>query len=152
MLITMFTDISLCHATGMGAYAVWAKESGRTFRFAGLFRNPISDSNLAEAAAIVNGLYLVIEHFKPEPDSKIIAQSDSTAALSLMQSGWRSNNNRHMATVVGRRNGILAGKGIQVDYRHVKGHRGYQTPRNAVNTWCDRACREVLSKYRQSLS
>ena len=32
-------------------------------------------------------------------------------------------------------------KEITLILRHVKGHEGTKTPRNAVNTWCDKECR-----------
>jgi ribonuclease HI len=151
LLITLFTDISLDQRRGIGVYAVWAKESGRTFRESGRFKEPVSDSNYAETAAIINGLYLVIKHFQPEPGSKIIAQSDSTNALYILKDNRPGAWVTQAQHLVERRDAILAGRGIEVDYRHVQGHKGTRTPRHAVNTWCDRECRRLLRLHRKGL-
>jgi hypothetical protein len=37
-------------------------------------------------------------------------------------------------------------------FRHVHGHKGVVTPRNAVNTWCDSECRELMRLARGGLS
>jgi hypothetical protein len=36
--------------------------------------------------------------------------------------------------------------------RHVKGHKGTVTPRNAVNTWCDKERKRLLAKARAAVS
>lgn len=149
MLITMFTDVSLHPASGLASYAIWAKVNGTTIRQARLFRQPIHDSNVAEVCGIINGLYFVINTIKPPAGSKILAQSDSETALSVLRG---SNRNALFNGLPERRTAVLDGTGIVVEYRHVKGHKGARTPRNAVNTWCDHACRKVLREHQARLN
>lgn len=143
----MFTDISLVPSSGLAAYAVWAKVDGNTMRDARLFKQPIHDSNVAEVCGIINGLYMVVTIIKPPTDSKIIAQSDSATALDVLRG---INRNPLFKGLVERCTAVLDGTGITVEYRHVKGHKGVRTPRNAVNTWCDRACRQVLRRAQRN--
>ena len=41
---------------------------------------------------------------------------------------------------------------LRIELRHVGGHRGTVTPRNAVNTACDRACDARLEEARAAIS
>jgi ribonuclease HI len=148
MLITMFTDISLFPATGLGAYAIWAKESGEAIRHSDMFKKPIHDNNVAETCGIINGLAFVLNRLKPPVGSRIIVKTDSETAINVLHGA-----NRHpmFAGLVETRNALLAGKGITVLYLHVKGHKGTVTPRHAVNTWCDREARKVLLQHQTTL-
>lgn len=140
MLITMFTDISYCGRTKLAAYAVWAKANGGTFRHADMFKTTLDGSNTAEACAIVNGVYLVIKTMTPEPNSKIIAQTDSAYAI------------RYLSGADGvRLRTMLNEQAMYIEFRHVKGHKGTLTRRNAVNTWCDRTSRKLLREARLRL-
>jgi ribonuclease HI len=144
MRITMFTDISLISAIGLGSYAVWAKESGQSIRHADVFKNPIYDSNVAETCGIINGLAIVLNHFKPPAGSRILAESDSETAIRVLQG---SNRNPMFDGLLEARDRLLNDRGIMVIYLHVKGHSKGSTRREAVNKMCDRACREALRKH-----
>lgn len=39
MLITPFTDASVCHQHRIAAYAIWAKYDGRAIRFSGVLKS-----------------------------------------------------------------------------------------------------------------
>jgi ribonuclease HI len=84
MLITLFTDASYCMKTRVAAYAVWAITDGRTVRRAGVLKQPVPDSSVAEAQALVNGLCFALAALQPGADSKIIAQTDCLAALAAL--------------------------------------------------------------------
>jgi hypothetical protein len=138
----MFTDISLCNRTQIAAYAVWAKADGRTLRYGALFKTPMSDVNDAESRAIVNGVVIVLRTIQPETGSKIIAQTDSLSAIRLLE------GKSETAVLIKSK---LQAAGVVIEYRHVKGHKGNATPRNAVNTWCDRECGRLMRQARQAM-
>jgi serine/threonine-protein kinase RIO1 len=46
----------------------------------------------------------------------------------------------------------IASTGIAVEFRHVSAHKGVVTPRNAVNTWCDKECRRLMRLARDAVS
>jgi hypothetical protein len=48
MLVTLFTDASHCTKTRVAAYAAWAKTDGRTVRRAGVLKEPVPDSSVAD--------------------------------------------------------------------------------------------------------
>ena len=151
MLITLFTDASHCTKTRVAAYAVWAKADGRTVRRAGVFKERVRDSSLAEAQALVNGLCFVLAALKPGPESKIIAQTDCLTAIEALTGQLRNRKTvARFAPVTAAWHAKVVSSGITVEFRHVSAHMGVVTPRNAVNTWCDSECRRLMRRARDA--
>jgi len=152
MLITLFTDASHCARTRVGAYAVWSKADGRTIRRAGVLRERVPDSSVAEAQALVNGLCFALAAWKPPMDSKIIAQTDCMIAIWALTGQLRKPKSvARYASIKAEYETRFALAGIAVEFRHVSAHKGVVTPRNAVNTWCDRECRRLMRIARDAV-
>jgi hypothetical protein len=151
MLITLFTDASHCMRTHVAAYAAWAKADGRTVRRAGVLREPVADSTIAETQALVNGLCFVLAALQPGTGSKIIAQTDCLAAIAALTGKLRKPKAvARFASVTAVYNTRIALSGVAVEFRHVTAHKGVITTRNAVNTWCDKECRKLMRLARRS--
>jgi ribonuclease HI len=151
MLITLFTDASHCAKTHVAAYAAWAKTDGRTVRRAGVLKEAVPDSSVAEAQALVNGLCFALAVLKPGADSRIIAQTDCLAAIAALTGQLRKQKSlARFAPVTAAYQTRIASTGIVVEFRHVTAHKGVATPRNAVNTWCDTECRKLMRLARQA--
>jgi ribonuclease HI len=148
MLITLFTDVSHDHRTGIGAYAWWAKVNGIAYRQAGLFRDRINNNNLAEVCGLVNGLYGAITKIEPPSGAKFIAQSDSGIAIAALKGG---SGGAKYDTIRRAVDAKLAQRELIVEYRHVQAHKGNVTPRNAVNSWCDRTARALMRSRRDQM-
>jgi hypothetical protein len=153
MLITLFTDASHCARTHVGAYAVWAKADGRTIRRAGVLREHVPDSSVAETQALVNGLCFALAALSPPPASKIIAQTDCLLAIWALSGQLRKPKSvARYALIKAEYETRFASAGIAVEFRHVSAHKGVVTPRNAVNTWCDRECRRLMRLARDAVA
>lgn len=152
MLITLFTDASHCTKTHVAAYAAWAKADSRTVRRAGVLKERVRDSSLAETQALVNGLCFAMAALKPTPASKIIAQTDCLTAIEALTGRLRKQKSvARFASVTAAYQTRIASTGIAVEFRHVSAHKGVVTPRNAVNTWCDRECRKLMRMAREAI-
>jgi ribonuclease HI len=152
MLITLFTDASHCAQTRVGAYAAWAKADGRTVRRAGVLKEPVPDSSVAEAQALVNGLCFALAALSPPPGSKIIAQTDCLIAIQALTGQLRKQKSvARYALIRTAYQTRIASAGIAVEFRHVSAHKGVVTPRNAVNTWCDKECRKLMRLARDAV-
>lgn len=150
MLITLFTDASYCSRTRIAAYAAWAKTDGRTLRHAGVLRDPAANSTLAETMALVNGIHLAIAGMRPPPASRIIAQTDCLTAIEALTGRFTNPKTiRQYAEIVAAYRSRVDTVRVVVEFRHVGGHKGTVTPRNAVNTWCDQECRRLMRAARQ---
>jgi hypothetical protein len=89
---------------------------------------------------------------RPPAASKIIAQTDFLGAIhALTGTIKRARSVRQFAAVVTAYQQKIAASGIEVEFRHVSGHRGTVTPRNAVNTWCDAECHRLMRQARAAL-
>lgn len=151
MLITLFTDASHCMKTHIAAYAAWAKTDGRTVRRAGVLKEPVPNSTVAEAQALVNGLWFALAALKPGPDLRIIAQTDCLAAIAALTGQLRKQKSMaRFAPVTAAYQTRIAATGIVVEFRHVTAHKGTATPRNAVNSWCDTECRKLMRLAREA--
>ena len=151
MLITLFTDASYCSRTQIAAYAAWAKADGYTVRHAGVFKARVTDSSIAEAQALVNGLCFALARLRPGAPSKIIAQTDCLVAIHALTGHFRKARAiKRYAPIVATYAERVSRPGLAVEFRHVSAHKGTITPRNAVNTWCDEACRTLLRQAREA--
>jgi serine/threonine-protein kinase RIO1 len=152
MLVTLFTDASHCGRTHVAAYAVWAKADGYTIRHARVLKQRVPDSSVAEAQAIVNGLCFAIAVLRPLPGSKIIAQTDCMAAISALTGKLAKRKSiERYASITSIYAARIVSSGVAVEFRHVSAHRGVATPRNAVNTWCDKECRRLMRLARDTV-
>ena len=147
MLVTLFTDAGHCPDLHVGVWAAWAKESGQTLRRAGILIGEVPHAGEAEFKALHNGLFLVSRVINPPAESRIICQVDSQEVLTALEKGkhpraeMRFLAQKLLADYAEQRRWLLS-------FRHVKGHKGTVTPRNAVNTWCDKECKRLLGLAR----
>lgn len=152
MLITLFTDAGYCPKTRIGTWAAWAKHDGATIRHSGVFKTLYTSSDVAEIYAGLNGLAFVFASVGVPPKSKIIHQMDCQPAIDCFQGkGYKT---KEASLIVGPARVFFHTllreyPTVVIEFRHVEGHRGDVTPRNAVNTWCDRECTRLLNLARR---
>ncbi len=148
MLITMFTDSSFNRKLNRATWAAWFKCDGKTLRYSGIVKQSVSQSGDGELAAIANGLKAIKLKLAPPAGSRIIAQTDSVEAIHAIRSGNHIRLYSNQATKYILE--IVKTEAWRLDLRHVKGHKGTQTPRNAVNSWCDVECRRLMGQLIES--
>ena len=141
-LVTMFTDASWNRATLIGVWSMWAKLDGNTIRYSGILRNKMPQIGTAELSAIANGLFCIKRKFQCEENTKIIAQTDSLEAISAINSNNHPRPEDNALALHIKE--FVKTNGWRLELRHVKGHKGTATRRNAVNTWCDRECKRQM--------
>ena len=144
----LFTHACHCAKTQVGA-----KADGRTVRRACVLKERVPDSSVAEAQAIVNGPCFVLASLSPPPNSKIIAQTDCLSAITALTGKLRERKSvARDASVTAACSSRVAATGIVVEFRHVSAHKRVVTPRNAVNTWCDKECRRLMRLARDAMA
>lgn len=138
MFITVFADASFCPDTKAWGYGWWIKFGDpvqtREGHGGGL---GMESSLLAEVGALRAALEWVKTELLPADlkDKRLVIQSDCTGALAAIQTELKHLRRDH---------------GLASAYsKHVKGHQGHSTPRNSINTKCDRHARRVMKQYRQ---
>lgn len=134
LFITLVADASFCHRTKAYGWCYWIKYGvtpTTIIKSGGGIGLP--NSNEAEVEALVQGLNAIVDLDDKILGKHIVVQSDCTGALARVQPIFAE----------------LIKLGAKRAYsKHVKGHQGNRTPRNAVNTLCDRLAGQEMLKYR----
>lgn len=163
MLVTLFSDASMCPNSRIGGWAAWLKSDRGSLRGGGMFRVIVGDTCMAEAMAVVNGLTVGLSQGVIRPGDAVLVQTDNDAVMGVLEGRVRrsltlelkrrrgrsrsqieryvDNRNEEIRIVAGTFSAILRDNRIIVRWRHVKGHRGTQDRRSAVNTFCDRTAK-----------
>lgn len=152
MLITLFSDASLCPHTRKGGWAGWLKSEGRTVRGGGPFKRPLNDTSIAEAMAVVNALHLGARKGLITAGATVLVQTDNDSIASVLQGTAKRRITATAAVVddVARAfHALVTGMGITIRWRHVKAHRGAVDRRSAVNDYCDGQAREHMRQARK---
>jgi len=150
MLITLFTDAGYRPDLKRGTWAAWYKAEGQTFRRSGILRSEILYSADAELMAIANAFYYIRRDLKPSGKDKIILQTDCMEAIAAIKAGNHIRPKAREAVIT--INSLWTAAEFSLDMRHVNGHKGTATPRNAVNTWCDKECQRKMKELVKSLA
>jgi ribonuclease HI len=152
VIVTIFTDASFdphTHASGWSAWIKFGPAPDQTRRYFGPVKVHCPDIHAAELAAIANAVFLASRGLKLSAADLVIVQSDSQTAIDLANgqpnSLHRRKSIRRMVDTI--RNTVTSG-GFRLELRHVKGHRGTEDRRAAVNSWCDRTAREAMRQQR----
>lgn len=85
MLVTLFSDASICADTGIAGWAAWAKCDRGTVRGDGAFRRTTRDSAVAEAMAAVNGLVIADRKGLIHEGDAILVQTDNNAVMQVLE-------------------------------------------------------------------
>ena len=163
MLITLFSDASVCHDHRVGGWAAWIKSDRGGLRLGGRFGVRVHDVTLAEAMAVVNGLHSGARDGAILPGDEVLVQTDNDAVMSVLlgqarrraskaaktrrRLSWKElkrdvrERNAEIDAIAAGYSRIVDGLDLAVRWRHVKGHRAVEDRRAAVNTHCDRVAR-----------
>lgn len=134
LYITLFADASYCPNTQAYGWCWWLKHGSPPETKVGVGGGTrIRGSSQAETEALRAGLAFVRDTLGPVLQGKrVVVQSDCLGALEAIRPELA---------------GLRAQGAAQAYTKHVRGHRGNVTPRNAVNTLCDRlAYREMAAR------
>lgn len=172
MLVTLFSDASICPDTGCVGWAAWAKCDRGTARGDGALKRLTIDSAVAEAMAVVNGLVIARQGRLVEEGDRILIQTDNNSVMGVLSGTARRGVRRaerqrrdisytELHHEVLRRNeeideiartyaAIVDEMRVSVIWRHCKGHRGLEDRRAAVNTDCDGRAYQRMTEARRN--
>lgn len=136
--ITLFADASWCPHTKAYGWAYWVKhgDPAQTVLNGG-GGSGMESAHFAEIRALEHGI-AYIEGSIDLQGKIVVVQSDCTGALRDLT-----------ARIMGLEDKFRASRAYS---KHVKGHRGHSTPRNSVNTTCDRLAKRHMRHFRQNIA
>jgi ribonuclease HI len=148
MNVTAFSDASFCEETKAAAWAGWVKsDRGRVYK-GGVIRTIVVSSNEAEFCALANTLALAEKGGLLEIGDRMIAQTDNRRVQSVLTGVANFHLTQCEHEVVNWVQNRVKRLSLRFVVRHVKGHHGSVTPRNAVNTVCDAIARQHMRRER----
>lgn len=174
MLVTIFSDASICTTTGCVGWAAWAKCDRGTARADGILKRLTVDSAVAEAMAVVNGMVMARQGRLVEPGDAILVQTDNNSVMSILLGQARRyirraerkrrdisyeqlhhevlRRNEEIDEIAATYARLVSEMQVTVRWRHCKGHRGLDDRRAAVNTSCDERARARMKEARRAMA
>lgn len=171
MLISLFSDASMCHQKRVGGWAAWLKSDRGAMRLGAPFMVRVADTTIAEAMAVVNALSRGIRDGIILPGDVVLVQTDNNAVMGVLlgtaprkinlevrkrrKMSWSdlrrdvAERNQEILEIAGVFSGLTSSGSITVRWRHVKGHKGNIDPRSAVNSYCDKVARDHMRTARR---
>lgn len=139
--VTLFTDASFDDKGGYIGWAAWARDDERIEKWSGWHQSPGQTSNYAEAVAVYQGIMRTVEAFNP---TRLHVVTDCEGVIHILsgrrktvESEWKSTFRELIFQKL---------KGVSLTVKHVKAHKGTDTPRQWVNDWVDQeASRQMRS-------
>lgn len=156
-MITVITDASWCPEIKCAGWAVWVVCDGQRLQNSGAVMPQVASSGDAEFIALVHGLDLALQSFRPQKRTKVLVQSDSIDALRYFEN--RCKQQKEFAPTARwwvrqaeiRLAALLASTPERMLYetRHVKGHsNSKQGARFYVNNWADEEAKKQMRLIR----
>lgn len=156
-MITVITDASWCPETKCAGWAAWVVCDGQRLQNSGGVMPQVASSGDAEFIALVHGLNLALQSFRPQKRTKILLQSDSLDALRHFE-----NRIKQQSTLAPIAQWWVRQAQIRLDQlsdstvermlyetRHVKGHsNSKQGARFYVNNWADEEAKKQMRRVR----
>lgn len=171
MLVSLFSDASICHKRRVGGWAAWLKSDRGSIRTGSHFRTTVFDTSIAEAMAVVNGLVAGTNVKLIQAGDVVLIQTDNDSVMSVLEGtakrkvniathrrrkiSWNRlrresrYQNAEIQLVAAAFAKIKSKFQLTIKWRHVKGHRGTADPRSAVNSHCDLIAREHMKRARK---
>lgn len=171
MLISLFSDASMCHKQRVGGWAAWLKCDRGAMRLGAPFAVKVADTSLAEAMAVVNALSCGIRDGLILSGDVVLVQTDNNAVMSILDGSahrratpnakrrrkisWSQlrrdvhERNIEIDAISGAYARLVTSSRLLIRWRHVKGHRGEIDARSAVNTYCDKIAKDHMRTARK---
>lgn len=147
--VTINTDAGFYPIDKIGSYAYWIKGDGLFLSGSGVFKGKCDNSTEAEIKSIINAIH-ILDASGFTNIKKLIINRDNIHARSS-QKGNELQRKLSIKISQLRKKCNYKGRYPFFEFRHVKAHSHTKEPRNWVNDWCDKRCKEELKKYKNQI-
>lgn len=148
MIVTIFSDISLCHKSRVGAWAMWAKSLRGCCEAQGVFREYSKHTDELELMALANAVAITRTREVAMTGDRLICQTDNLAAIRALECREQSKRVRIRMEPLAARFREIA-EGCAFELRHVRAHTMRADKRSYINGVVDRKARALMQKARK---
>lgn len=149
MLITVISDASLCHQTGIAGYGYWVKSDRGGTRGSGVLQGHNSSSVLAEMRALMNGLHASLKKGLAIKGDKVLLQTDCEGVITTFTGKRKRFLNVQELEAVEYFKEIIDKFELAYEFRHVKGHTKREGGRYLAQAWCDQKAGDAMRNARR---
>lgn len=137
-------DASYCHTNKVAGYGYWIASGRGKKGGGGPIQSDVDNNNIAEMMAIYNAVWKGLEADLIHNGDELLIQSDSLRAMDSLAHRLRTPPTPQESQVVEYFDRMCNRWGLNVRFKHVKGHSGVQDQRSAANRHCDRRAKDGL--------
>lgn len=151
MFVTIITDASFCHTTGIAGYAYWITSDRGGAPGSGVLPIKVSSSLDAEIYSVVNAITEAYNKGFICDNDTLLIQNDCIPALTiLLTSSSPQENKKHKGTAEAHYTfyRFLKAHGLTAHFKHVKGHTSEPGQRYASNRFCDTEAKAQMRFHR----
>ena len=153
MRVTIIADASFCPNTHAAGYGFWiASQRGKRGGSGGI-KTHVVNNIASEMMALINGLHKAQKWGLVQTGDQVLLQTDCQSAISAFE-GRRNKISNQECELVQYMLKFIAAVGIQVTYKHVKGHtvgEMSKAPRHYINNQCDKWAYQAMLGVRRKI-
>lgn len=113
-------------------------------------KNLVKNNVIAEMMAIANTLHQALKLGLVQRGDEVLLQTDCIPAIEAFE-GTRARLISEEYEVVTVLRNMKERFGLQLEFRHVKGHSGRQEARYVTNKLCDKRAKDAMRKARHKV-
>lgn len=155
MLATIIADASHCGQTLVAGYGYWAVSGRGRHAGAGVFKEKLRDSTVAETMAVVNALFCAVRLGIVQEGDSVIIQTDSVAAIHCLDNRDKGRGKirlrQDMVTPANAFGSLRDSKKLEIEFRHIKGHSGVRDNRSRAQRQADIRARRAMRQARKAI-
>ena len=146
--VTINTDASFMHESGLSSYGYWISSANGRKKGSGLFNNLSTDSNDAEIKGIINALHVFFREKWLSRDIELIYINcdNQTAELTLSKNSVKKYEKHYDLFIQILHSNSFNLKNIK--FLKIRGHQNSKRgARYYLNNWCDREAKKEIALY-----
>lgn len=145
---TILVDASWCEETKVAGYGYWIASDRGKVGGGDKLKGPVESCNLAEMQAICSTLFIVQQIQFVLPRERVLVRTDSEAAILAFKKKRNLSKNEQSTVEI---YDMLA-HGIEISFRHIKGHTGSKEKASIGNQICDQTARKYMKLARKEFN
>jgi ribonuclease HI len=149
--VTIIVDASHCSSTLAGGYGFWLASQRGCCSGGGAFKGSIPHSRCAEMCAIVNAFHSGVSQGRILPGDDVLIQSDCLSAIDFLQTSSPTKGHSLEVEAAKLFRSIMSTGGVQVRFRHVKGHTSTRDRRSKSQDICDHVAKKHMREARAKI-
>lgn len=147
-LVTIISDASHCPETKIGGFGFWAVSNRGRHAGSGSFKKKFRGSTPAEAAAIVNAVFISLRLGIAAKGDRVLIQTDSLHSINHFTGVAKKCKDPDVKAAKAELEKLTAEHELTLEFRHVRGHTRVDDQRSKAQRHTDLRAKAAMKKAR----